>query len=187
MTSSPWKYFSCIIPDVKLKLQWIFKKISKWRNCRAGANFLVGNVTGSWTHYQKSQEHALHFELLIDFLAQILGKLWQFQNLTYFLTWWRHLWRHQHQKVYSSSHKQVPYLCQVWCWLLKQCGLYRVDNRQTDTNEHTCQNWSYIFSVQLIKFKYNALESSPLINSSLVFAGAHIFAGSVLYIYIYET
>ena len=87
-----------LIPDVKLKLQWIFKKKSKWRNFRAGANFFVESVTRSWTHYKKSQEHALHFELLIDVLAWILGKLWQFQNLTYFLTWWRHLWRHQHKK-----------------------------------------------------------------------------------------
>ena len=67
--------FSCIIwddlskSDVKLKLHWIFQKISKWRNFRAVANFFVGNVTGSWAPYQESQEHALHFELLIDILA----------------------------------------------------------------------------------------------------------------------
>ena len=86
--------FSCTIwndlsiSDVKLKLHWIFKKNSKWRNFRAGANFFVGSVTGSWAPYQESQEHALHFELLIDVLAQKLTELCQFKNLTYFLTSW---------------------------------------------------------------------------------------------------
>ena len=79
------------------------KKFQNDEILRAGANFFIGSVTGSSTHYQKSQENNLHFELLIHVLAQILGKLWQFQNLTYFFTWWRHLWRHQHQNVYSSS------------------------------------------------------------------------------------
>ena len=32
--------------------------------------------------------YSLHFELLIDAVAQILTKLLQFQNLTYFLTLW---------------------------------------------------------------------------------------------------
>ena len=35
-----------------------------------------------------SQGHSLHFELLIEVLAQKLKELWQFQNLAYFLTWW---------------------------------------------------------------------------------------------------
>ena len=36
--------------------------------------------------YLVSQSNSLHFELLIDVLAQILKKLQPFQNLTYFLT-----------------------------------------------------------------------------------------------------
>ena len=32
--------------------------------------------------------YSLHFELLIDAVAQILTKLLQFQNLAYFLTSW---------------------------------------------------------------------------------------------------
>ena len=161
MTSSPWKYFSCIIwddlsiSDGKLKLQWIFQKFSKWRNFRAGANFFVESVTGSWTHHQKSQEHALHFELLIDVLAQILGKLWQFQNLTYFLTWWRHLWCHQHQKVYGSSRKHICAKFVVDCLNGAAC-IASITDRQTHkpTNAHTCQYWKFwqVKRSRLLKF-----------------------------------
>ena len=48
----------------------------------------VGIVTGIWAPYQKSQEHTLHFELLIGVLAKKLTELLQFQNLTYFVTSW---------------------------------------------------------------------------------------------------
>ena len=35
------------------------------------------------------------FKLLIDALAQILTEICQFQILTYFVTLWRHQWRHE--------------------------------------------------------------------------------------------
>ena len=47
--------------------------------------------------YQKdSHEHFRHFELLIDAVIQILTEIYQFQNLTYFVTRWRHQWRHEY-------------------------------------------------------------------------------------------
>ena len=42
----------------------------------------------SWVQWLDSQSNSLHFELLIDVLAQILSELRQFQNLTYFFTSW---------------------------------------------------------------------------------------------------
>ena len=32
----------------------------------------------------------------MDALAQILTEICQFQNLTYFVTWWRYQWRHEY-------------------------------------------------------------------------------------------
>ena len=32
---------------------------------------------------------------LMDALTQILTEIYKFQNLTYFVTWWRHQWRHE--------------------------------------------------------------------------------------------
>ena len=29
-------------------------------------------------------------------LAQMLTEIYQFQNLTYFVAWWRHQWRHEY-------------------------------------------------------------------------------------------
>ena len=81
--------YDLFISDVKLRLPLkIFKilKISKVSKFEVLANFFVGSVTGYWVSYIDSQVHYLHFELLIDTVAQILTELWQFQNLTYFLT-----------------------------------------------------------------------------------------------------
>ena len=35
-------------------------------------------------------------DILIDALAQILTEIYQFKNLTYFVTWWRYHWRHEY-------------------------------------------------------------------------------------------
>ena len=58
-------------------------------------NFFNGSYTGSWINQEDSHEHFRYFELLIDSLAQILTEIYHFQNLTYFVTWWRHRWRHE--------------------------------------------------------------------------------------------
>ena len=51
-----------------------------------------------------------HFELLIDAVTQILTKIYQFQNLTYFVTWWRHQWRHEYIFLYNRSHNDMIHM-----------------------------------------------------------------------------
>ena len=82
------------ISEVKLKLCLIFQNFQNGRYFELATNFFTGSYTGSWIYQKDSHEHFRHFELLIDALAQILTELYQFQNLTYFVTWWRHRWRH---------------------------------------------------------------------------------------------
>ena len=71
-------------------------KFSKWPLFWARDKLFTGSYTGSWIYQKDSHEHFRHFELLIDALAQILTEIYQFQNLTYFVTWWRHQWRHEY-------------------------------------------------------------------------------------------
>ena len=49
---------------------------------------LTGSPSESWVQRLDSQSNSLHFELLIEVLAQILSELRQFKNLTYFFTSW---------------------------------------------------------------------------------------------------
>ena len=83
------------ISEVKLKLCLIFQNFQNDRYFELATNFFTGSYTGSWIYQKDSHEHFRHFELLIDALAQILTEICQFQNLTYFVTWWRHRWRHE--------------------------------------------------------------------------------------------
>ena len=70
-------------------------KFSKWPLFRAREHFFTGSYAGSWIYQTDSHEHFQHFELLVDAVAQILTEIYQFQNLTYFVTWCRHRWRHE--------------------------------------------------------------------------------------------
>ena len=142
---------------------WKFLKswnFQKWRNFEVLANFFVGSVTGNWVCYIDSQVHYLHFDPLIDAVAQILTELWYFQNLTYFLiSWPNYLTFDLHNKWVSSDDQDI-HLVQVWWWLVKRCDLYPANNlnpdrqtdRQTDkqtdkpSDEHTCQNWKILAS-----------------------------------------
>ena len=72
------------ISEVKLKLCLIFRNLKNGRHFELATNFFTGSYTVSW-----------HFELLIDALAQILMEICQFQILTFFVTLWRHQWRHE--------------------------------------------------------------------------------------------
>ena len=74
-----WPNWSCVK----------YFKISS-RHFELATNFFTGSYTGSWTHQKDSHSHIRHFELLIDALDYILTEIYQFKNLTYFLTWWRH-------------------------------------------------------------------------------------------------
>ena len=101
MTSSSWKYFFGIIWDDlfisegKLKLCLIFQNFRNGHYFELATNLFTGSYTGRRIYQTESHEHFRHFELLIDALAQILTEIYHFQNLTYFLTWWRHRWRHE--------------------------------------------------------------------------------------------
>ena len=79
----------------QLEAVFNISKFSKWPLFWARDNFFTGSYTGSWIDQIDSHEHFRHFELLIDALAQILTEICHFQNLTHFVTWWRHRWSHE--------------------------------------------------------------------------------------------
>ena len=83
-----WFTYYLFILDVKLRLYWKLRIFLNWRKFEVQANFFVISVTGCLVCYLDSQSNLLHFELLIEVLAKKLTELWQFQNLTYFLTSW---------------------------------------------------------------------------------------------------
>ena len=83
------------ISEVKLKLCLIFQNFQNGHYFELVTNFFTWSYTGSWIDQKDSHEHFRHFEFLIDALAQILMEIYHFQNLTYFVTWWHHRWRHE--------------------------------------------------------------------------------------------
>ena len=100
-----------------------------------------------------SQWHSLHFELLIELVAQKLTELWRFKNLAYFLTWWPSSMTYLFVNITYWNCSPIPYVDQVWWWYVKAFMSYawqnwqtnRQTDRQTDkpTNEHTCQNCKF--------------------------------------------
>ena len=74
------------ISEVKLKLCLIFQNFQNSRHFQPD-NFFTGSYTGSWIYQKDSHEHFRHLELLIDAVTEILTEIYQFQNLTYFVTW----------------------------------------------------------------------------------------------------
>ena len=112
MTSSPWKKFLGIIwkdlfiSEVKLKLCLIFQIFLNGQHFELATNFFTGSYTGSWIYQKDSHKHFRYFEHLIDAIAQILTEIYQFQNLTYFVTWCSHQWCHE----YVSKKNLVIYL-----------------------------------------------------------------------------
>ena len=73
----------------------IFQNFQNGRHFEHATNFFTGSYTGSWIYQADSHQHFRHFELLIVAVAQILAEICQFQNLTYFVSLWRHQWRHE--------------------------------------------------------------------------------------------
>ena len=157
VSSSPWKYFfldylHTVVPYPMSNWGYLWKflkswNFQKWRNFEVLAKFFVGKVTVNLVCYIDSQVHYLHFELLIDAVAQILTEWWQFQILTYFLTSWPNYLTFDLHNKWVSSDDQDTHLGQVWWWLVKRCDLYssnkvnpdRQTDRQTDgqTNRQT--------------------------------------------------
>ena len=118
---------------------------AKWRNFEVVTNFFVKTVTGSMLYQSISQWHSLHFELLIELVAQKLTELWRFKNLAYFLTWWPSSMTYVSVNVTHWNCSPIPYVDQVWWWYVKAFMSYAWQNGQTDkpTNEHTCKNWKF--------------------------------------------
>ena len=127
------------------------------------ANFFVKSVTGSMLCQPISQWHSLHFELLIELVAQKLTELWRFKNLAYFFTWWPSSMTYLFVNVTYWNCSPIPYVDQVWWWYVKAFMSYAWQNGQTNrqadkrtylqklkilasnkpTNEHTCQNCKF--------------------------------------------
>ena len=85
-----------VISEVKLKLCLIFQNFQNGSHFELATNVFTGSYIGSWIYQKDSHEHFRHFEFLIDAVIQLLTEIYQFQNLTYFVTWWRHQWRHEY-------------------------------------------------------------------------------------------
>ena len=71
-----------------MNLSKIFRKFQNGHHFEVRASFYTGSCIGICIIQQDRPCYYLHLELLIDAVAQILTKLLQFQNLTYFLTSW---------------------------------------------------------------------------------------------------
>ena len=145
MTSSLWKWFWWMINElfftlvVKFRLYWKLrnlKKNSKVTKIWGRANFLVISVTGRKVCYLDSQSKFLHFELLIDVVAQKLMELWHVQNLTYFVTSWPSYLTYILVQRTCRNHGLVLAGDQVWWWLtdsfLRFCEISVQTNKQTN-------------------------------------------------------
>ena len=107
-----------------------------------------------------SQWHSLHFELLIELIAQKLTELWRFKNLAYFWTWWPSSMTYLFVNVTYWNCSPIPYVDQVWWWYVKAFMSYAWQNgqtnRQTDkrtylqklkilaSNKHSNSVWSWM-------------------------------------------
>ena len=117
------------------------------------ANFFVKTVTGSMLYQPVSQSHSLHFELLIELVAQKLTELWRFKNLAYFWTWWPSSMTYLFVNVTYWNCSPIPYVDQVWWWYVKAFMSYawqnwqtnrqtdRQTNRQTNILAKNCKFW----------------------------------------------
>ena len=132
------------------------------------ANFFVKTVTGSMLYQPVSQWHSLHFELLIELVAQKLTELWRLKNLAYFLTWWPSSMTYLSANVTYWNCSPIPYVDQVWWWYVKafmsyawqnwqtnrqtdrqtdkrtylpKCKFWQVTNRQTNILAKNCKFW----------------------------------------------
>ena len=80
-----WFTYYISILDVKLGLYWKLRIFLNWRKCEVHANFFVISVTGSKVCYLDSQSNLLHFELLIDVLAQKIDGVMAISKFDLFL------------------------------------------------------------------------------------------------------
>ena len=123
-------------------------KILKWWNFRTGLNYFVGSATGSWAPYQKSQEHAIHFELLIDVLAKKIDGVMAISKFDLFFNLVTQFFTYFFVQVTCRNQWPSTYVDQVWWWYVKAFMSYAWQNgqinrqtegqtdRQTDKRTH---------------------------------------------------
>ena len=93
--------FFCIIwndlfiSEVKMKPCFIFRNFQNGRHFEVATNFFTAIDTENWICQPDSHQHFRYFELLIDPIPEIVTEIYQFQNLTYLVSWWPHRWRHE--------------------------------------------------------------------------------------------
>ena len=119
--------FLIIISHVEMS-KWIclkyFEIFKMAAILRSGSVFLRGSQSESWLQRLDSQSNSLHFELLIDVLAQILSELRQFQNLTYFFTSWPSYLIFDLVNLQDDVQYHATYMDQAKWRLAKNCDLY---------------------------------------------------------------
>ena len=108
---------------------------------RSRQTFFTGSDTGSWIYQQDNHWHFL----FIDALAEILMGIYQFQYLAYFVTWWRHRWRHVVWNITGTIRYRQLYTCKimlvwhhiwnVWTNIMTNIG------RHTQTSKH--KGWKH--------------------------------------------
>ena len=169
-----------------MELYWIDKIFAKWRNFEVVANFFVKTVTGSMLYQPVSQWHSLHFELLIELVAQKLTELWRFKNLAYFLTWWPSSMTYLFVDVTYWNCSPIPYVDQVWWWYVKAFMSYAWQNWQTNrqTDRQTVRQTDRQMKGQseianMPKFNNNILENSQKLSKWL--ETKHNSKGGALY------
>ena len=87
-------------------------KFSKWPPFWARQTFFKGSYTGTEEYTRKiAMSISDIFELLIDAVTQILTEIYQFQNCTYFVTWWRHQWGREYLlTIYNCSYNLMIHM-----------------------------------------------------------------------------
>ena len=105
------------------------------------------NQSSPWSRLIINQDHQSstsslywYFELLIDTIAEIC----QFQNLTYFVSWWCHRWCHKclkHNLTSPNIYQQniVSVAPVLYSYLVRTNIVTNID-RQTDRQTHTHTN-----------------------------------------------
>ena len=128
----PIEYFVyCSMGTVKFELlSWFSIVRDVWRQHFSVLSQKTNNTSVVSSHFHlylrisalrlpTVQGHSLHFELLIEVLAKKLRELWQFQNLSYFLTWWPSFVTNLIVQVTCRNEWPSTYMDPIWWWFVK--------------------------------------------------------------------
>ena len=150
MTSSAWKllFWHNLGRSFQIWSQneavFNISKFSKWPPFWDRNKLLTGSNTGSWIYQPDNHCHFRYFELLIEPIADILTEIYQFHNLTYCMSWWRHRWRHECMNITCTIIHPQLFTCKilfVWhqSFIAKSSGQISWQT-ETDRHEHTSKH-----------------------------------------------